>query len=372
MIKFTDPNLYVMGTCMMQFADTQTGDIKFWTNKVSNFSDTSNANEVLIRAGLTNGIAAIMTTDSEKTITATAANFSLQAKAMQLGATLSYNGVAPVCEVVTATGAALSINMVAGTPVANYGYSDVKCYVQEVGADSPIATFGTAYGLNPATGAITGFSATSGKQYKVWYFVNKAEALQATIYDAFQPGVYHATAQLAVYRNMTGASTNSGTRVGWLYAIYPRYKLNVGGGLVGDQTTADTTDLSGRALPQDADIISANCSDCETGVTAYYLYVPDEGGSAVSGILAAIGNVITVPQGGTAQVTPKFIMENGQLVTATDLSGFTFALDGLSGTTVSASGVITAGTTSGTGTLTVTYTDGTDTYDDTCSVVVPA
>lgn len=373
MIRFTDPRLYVKGTCAALFANTKTGAVEFWTDKIQNFNEASSANEDIIRAGLGNGIATVLTSDSEKNITATAADFSLKAKAMQLGGSVSYNGIAPVCQNVTASGTSLTVDVSEGVPVANYGFSTPLCYVQEVGAQSPVSQFGTAYEINPTSGAISGFTAENGKTYKVWYFVRKATAMEATFYSNFQPGLYHVTFQLAVYRNMTGGDTNTGTRVGWLYCIYPRYKMTPGGGMVGDQSTADTTDLSGRALPMDNEVINAACTDCDVGVTCYYLYVPDDGSEAIMGILIQMGGVIEVNKSSTYQVVPSFIMENGQIIKATDLTNFTFSMENtISGTSISAGGLITAGTTSGSTELQVTYSEGGEapSYSDICNVSV--
>lgn len=371
MIRFTDPQLYVKGTCAVQLANTKNGNIEYWSNKVQNFNENSNANEDIIRAGLGNGIATVLISDCEKTVTATVADFSLKAKAMQLGGTVQYNGIAPVCQNVTAEGGALSVDVSGGAPVANYGFTKPLCYVQKVGANSPISQYGAAYEIDPTTGAVSGFAAEAGVTYKVWYFVRKASALEAAFYSTFQPGVYHATFQLAVFRNMTGADTKSGTRVGWLYCIYPRYKLTPGGGMVGDQNTADTTDLSGRAMSVDSDVIGEACTDCEVGTTCYYLYVPDDGSDAVTGILTQLGGVITVDAGATYQIKPNFVMENGQIVPAGNVDGFTFSLaKAPSGTSVSNSGLITAGSTAGETQMNVTYTDGYKVLKDSCTVAV--
>lgn len=372
MIRFTDPKLYVKGTCSVLFANTQNGNVEYWSDKVQNFSETSNANEDIIRAGLGNGIATVLVSDSEKTVTATAADFSLKAKAMQLGGSVTYNGIAPVCQTIHATGSSLTIDFADGVPVANYGFEKAMCYVQEVGALSPISQYGSAYEIDTTSGAISGFVATSGKDYKVWYFVRKITAMEATFYSNFQPGLYHATFQLAVYQNMSGADTNAGTRVGWLYCIYPRYKMTPGGGMVGDQSTADTTDLSGRALPMDSEVISAACTDCDVGVTCYYLYVPDDGSNAILGILTELGGQIVMGESATYQVKPSFIMENGQIVRATDLTHFSFVGTSLpSGTTVGeTTGLIESGTTTGSGTLTVTYEESGFIATDVCQVSV--
>ena len=35
MIRFTDPRLYVKGTCAAMLTDKSTGDIKYWSDKLS-------------------------------------------------------------------------------------------------------------------------------------------------------------------------------------------------------------------------------------------------------------------------------------------------------------------------------------------------
>ena len=371
MLRFTDPNLYVKGTCAVQFANTQTGEIEFWSNKVQSFNDTANASEDVIRAGLGNGIATVLTSDSERTIAAVCANFSLKAKAMKGGATLQYSGIVPVCVNVTATGASISVGTENGVPVANYGYTSPLCYVQQVGAPSSIGVDGVPYAIT-ADGDVTGFTATAGVTYKVWYFVRQASAHEATFYSNIQPGVYHATFQLAVYRNESGSATNTGTRVGWLYCIYPRYKLTPGGSVVGDQTTADTTDIGGRALGLDSDVVSASCTDCEMDEVAYYIYVPDNASDGVSGVLVAVGGVVTVASRSTLQLQPYVIMADNSLARLPEGGGVSYAVSGINGTTVSDSGLITAGSTAGSGEITLTYTLDDNTFTDVCNLVVSA
>lgn len=372
MIRFTDPNLYVKGTCAVQLANTQTGAIEFWSNKVQGFNDTANATEDIIRAGLGNGIATVLTSDSERTITATCANFSLKAKAMKGGATMQYSGIVPICVTVTATGAALSVDISNGVPVANYGYTQPLCYVQEVGAASPIGTFGTPYSIG-TDGSISGFTATSGVTYKVWYFVQQAAAHEATFYSNIQPGVYHATFQLAVYRNESGNNTNQGTRVGWLYCIYPRYKLTPGGSIVGDQTTADTTDIGGRALGIDNDLIGSSCVDCEMDEVAYYVYMPDDTSEGVQGVLIALGGVVTMPVSSQLQLQPYVVMADNSISRLPAGGDVTYALTGVTGANIGATtGLIASGATAGTGEITLTYELNGKSFTDVANLVVSA
>lgn len=347
MISFTDRKLYLKGTCQATLTDPCTGDVVYSSDKFQTGNITSSVTMGEIRAGMGNAIASILPSDSALNVEFVAADFSLWAKAAQLGATLQYGAPAPVCQVVTATSAALTIDVSDGVPVAQVGFVSPICYVQEVGATSPIATAGTPYAISSA-GAISGFEATAGKDYKVFYWVSKIGARMATISTLMNPQVLHFTAQMPVFCNDSCGGDNQGSRVGWLYVIVPRLKLGANGGVVGDQTTPDTTSISGQAIAFDETVVSASCVDCNAATLAYYIYVPDSQADLISG-LAVVGGLVTVSKSGTAQIPVRFVMENGQLVTPTDYgTGFTYTATGApTGTSVSTSGVITAGTTAG-------------------------
>lgn len=356
MIKFTDPRLYVKGTCQVNLADVATGEIKYFSNKFQTNNIQTSATLDPIRGGYGNPIATIIASDADVKVTAVAADFSLWAKMAQVGGTLSYNATVPACQVVTAEGSALTLDVSEGAPVANYGYSDIFCYVQETGVGATIAATGTPYPLNAETGAITGFTAVSGKQYKVWYWVKKASAQVGALSSMFAPGVYHMTAQIAVFSNEgSGSGQNEGTRVGWLYYIIPRLKMGAVANLTGDQTTADTTELSGQALAYDEAVISGTCTDCDMPDLAYYIYAPDDGSSAITG-LAVIGGEITVAANGTAQIPVKYVMPDGQLVQPVYTAlKYELASGAPTGASVSESGLITAGSDTGETEVTITY-----------------
>lgn len=355
MIKFTDKRLYVKGTCQAIASDPVTGQIYYFSNKfqTGNFQTSLTLGE--IRAGLGNPIAAIIPSDSAVQVEFTAADFSLWAKMAQVGGSLNYNAPAMVCQTVTATGNSLTIDVSDATPIAQLGYSKVICYVQTVGAESPIATGGVPYDLNPSTGAISGFAAVTGTKYKVWYFVNKASAQVGTLKAMFDPRVVHFTVQIPVYANDVSTAQNEGTRVGWLYAIVPRLKLGGTATLTGDQTNNDTTSMSGQAVAFDDDVISEGCTDCDMPDLAYYVYVPDDEAQDIAG-LAVIGGVVSVKTGETVQIPIKFVMANGELVTPSSYALCSYELASPpSGTTASDSGLVTAGSTAGDTDFTVSY-----------------
>lgn len=366
MINFTDPRLYVKGTCAAMLTDKETGDIKYWSNKFQTGNITTSVTEGEIRAGLGNGIAAIIPSDSDFQVDFTAADFSLWAKTAQVGGTLNYNAPSMTCQVIEATGTTLTLDVSKGAPVAQLGFSQVVAYVQEVGKSAPVGVYGTAYPVDITTGQIQDFTATENTRYKVWYCKNNASAQVATISSFFDPGVYHFTAALAVYANLTTGEKNTGTKVGTLYAIVPSLKLGGNAGLVGDQTNPDTTSISGRAVISDADVVSELCEGCNGGgnTYAYYVYVPDDGSTVIQG-LAVVGGVVSVAASETAQIPVRFVMQNGELVIPGSYSdGFTYtATNAPEGTTVSEAGLITAGATAGDFDVAVAYDNGGKTLD---------
>ena len=374
MINFNDRKLYLKGTCVAQFADPSTGEILYSSNKFQSTGISAEADLGEIRAGLSNGIAAIIPSNSALTVNFTAADFNLYAKAMQVGATVQYGAPAPVCEVLTASSETLTLEMPNGTPVAQAGYAKIFGYVQLVGSESLTAVDGVPYTIDTSTGAIQGFAATPGAQYKVWYFVRKASAQMATISSLFDPKVVHFTAQMAVYANDGGGANNTGSRVGWLYVIIPRLKFNgTGGGLDGDQTTASTQGFTGTALSMDELVVSGSCSDCDAGTFGYYIYVEDAGASAFEG-LAVVGGVVTVPASGSAQIPVRLVAANGELVIPGDYkTGFTYSPTfAPTGTEVSDSGVVSAGTTPGDFEVEIAYADGDNTLTTKVQVSVTA
>ena len=361
MISFTDPRLYVKGTCAAMLLDKSTGDVKYWSDKFQTGNITTSLTEGEIRAGLGNGIAAIIPSDSDLQVEFTAANFSLWAKMAQVGGTLNYNAPAMTCQVIEATAASLSLDVTQGAPIAPLGMSQAAVYVQEVGTTAPVGVYGKAYTVDPSTGVIADFTATVGKKYKVFYTKNFATAQVGTISSFFDPGVYYFLAQMAVYANKTAGEKNSGTRVGWLYNIVPSLKLGGNAGVVGDQTNNDTTSISGRAVISDEDVVSELCHGCNGGgnVYAYYVYVPDDGAEAISG-LAVVGGTVSVEVGKTAQIPVRFVMANGELVIPASYGdGFTYQATGApEGTTVSNEGLITAGSTAGDFDVKIIYDNG--------------
>lgn len=354
MINFTDDRLYVKGTCNVICEDVTTGDVVYQTNKMStgNITPSTSLNE--IRAGLGNPIAAMIPSDSQLQVDFEAADFQMWAKAAQLGAAVSYSAPVPACQTVTATTGPLTIDISEGAPVPELGASTAKAYVQQVGEASYIAMDGAAYDIS-AEGVIDGFNAEAGKSYKVWYFVEKISAQKAVISSFIDPKVVRFIAQIAVYSNRSGGAANQGTRVGWLYYTIPFLKLQADATVTGDQSTNDTTKISGQAIAYDGDTVSATCTDCDSSTLGYLVYSPDDGSSEILG-LAVVGGVVNVEVDNTAQIPVRFVMIDGSLVAPPNYGDLTYALasGGDTYASVSDSGVLT-GVATGDTECTITY-----------------
>lgn len=371
MIKFTDPRLYVQGigtAIMTDFA----GNIKYFSDKFQDGNITESADEGIINAGIGNGPVIVIPTNPNVSVAVTAADYSEYAKAAAVGGTISYGAADMVCQTVTASGASLSIDLSLGTPIVGPGLTDVVCYVQQVGAASPVAQDGVAYALDPDTGAISGVVATNGVQYLVSYYVSRANASMTTITTNPKGEVVRFVLQRPIYANVE-AATNQGDLWGMLYEIIPRLQLMPDGAANnGNQNSPTTTAINGRAMSYDAETIAADCGSCALNGAPlmYRIIVPCDQTSGIDGILGALGGAVSVAASDTLQLSPALIV-NGKLSYGVPASDFSYESSASAVATVSASGVVT-GASEGDAEVTVTYTVGETTYTDYVNVTVTA
>lgn len=370
MIKFTDKRLYLKGTAAAYVYDKATDDLIYYSPKFQTGNITPSTNLGEIRAGLGNPIVATIPTDASLTVDFTAADFNLGIKAAQVGGALSYGAPVMMCQTVTATGASLTADVSKGTPVAPLGSDGIVAYVVEVGEAAPIATYGTAYPIDPSTGAISGFASTSGHTYKVFYNAVQANAQSATIFSVIDPKVVRFEAIMAVYAN-DGSAANEGTKVGNLHVIVPSLKFGGNGGVNGDQSANDSTSLSGTAIAYDETVISDACEGCgaDGSALAYYIYEPCDSTEGIQG-LVFIGGAISLVKSTSKKAQFYIAMADGSLAVPDEANMAYSMTTAITGTTVSATGVISAGSTAGDGELTATYTDGATSFTCVANVSV--
>ena len=355
MIQLNNKYLYAKGTCNVVVSDPATGNIDLQSNKVQTSQLTTTVNMNELRAGLGNAIAIQLPSDSAVNLELTAADFSMSARAMQLGSSVTYNAASPECEVITATNDTLTISE---TAVAPQGFSKRLAYVNDGTGNASIA-----YEINDI-GEVVGFTAEADKKYKVYYWVNKASAQQVTAYSVFSPAVKHVTMQIGVYSVENTSSATQGTLAGWLYCIIPRMQFSAKADTDGSQTGNVTSVLSGTALSYDPDADEMICTDCGLSELAYWVYVPL--GSPTQGVasLAVVGGGLNLAVGAQSQIPVRFMMEDGSLVVP-DYSLLTYTSASESVATVTRTGVVT-GVSAGDTTIDVKLID-----DESKTVSVP-
>ena len=371
MLILTDPRLYVQGIGTAIMTSIATGDVKYFSDKFQDANITASADDGIVNAGMGNGPVIMIPSNSNVQVAVTAADYNEYAKSAAVGGTITAGAPVMTCQTVVASGTSLTIDVSGGTPVKGAGDADIYCYVQEVGAASPIATGGVAYALNATTGAITGFTATSGKSYQVSYYVSRANATMTTISTNMKGEVVRFVLQRPVYYNVDSANSG-GTLAGMLYEIIPRLQLMPDGASNnGNQTSPTTTGITGRAMTYDAETITAGCTECvmNGAPLMYRIYVPCDQTAGIDGVLGALGGAVSVVTGSTVQLTPAVIV-NGKLSYSVPASDFAYVSSATGVATVGAATGLVTGVSAGSAEITVTYTVGDTTYTDYVNVEV--
>ena len=333
--------IYAKGTMSVWAFNPATGDLDFYSDKVQTNQLTTSVNMGAINAGVGNPVVINLPDTSQVNLTLTAADLSLEARALSTGGSLGYNGIIPVMESVTASGTSLQVT---GIPTAAYGMDKAYAYIDKAGE---------AYEVDPDTGLISGFTAVNGQSYCVRYFSNAASAKELTLSTVFAPAVEVVYIRIPCY-SAQGATSNQGSKCGDLYIWIPRMQFSGNAATDGSQTTAATTDISGSALSYDAAVTSGVCEESAMTALAYMVYMPLGNATVSVEGLAIVGGEIAVTVGGDVQTPVKYVID-GQLVQP-DYSDLTYTITDTTIATVDANGLIT-GALAGSTEITVALAD---------------
>lgn len=306
-IQLGDANIFLKGIVEQIYYDPTTGNIIGYDNVATDGAIETSVNLQEITGGFGNPVVGVIPDSTRMTGTYTSAAFSLRTRQLISGGNLHYGGVSPVCETVTATNGKL---VVSGTPTKHYAQpaadTTAWCYVKPVGA----ATYlGTNYGINMSTKEVA-YTAITGQQYEVFYFVENSSAQVLELPDMFNPSVATISQKYGVYAKQNGAVSH-GTLQGYLYVVVPRAILTGNAGVSANQTTNATSDGSWMALSPDQNMMV--CADCTNSskVFAYYIYVPCGGNTVAVDSLVVVGGGVSVKEGETVQIPVKYLMPDG-------------------------------------------------------------
>lgn len=337
--------LYAKGTMNFKFFDPSTNDIAYYSDKIATNQLASTVNLGAINAGIGNPVVIQIPDTPSLTLTLTAADFSLRARALAVGSEVVYNGVVPVDEVVESTGTTLTVTQI---PVAPLGGCDIVCTIND---DSE------SYLIDAETKQVQGFTATDGTNYCVHYWTTSTNAQQMSVNSLMSPAVVRAFGTIPLYATERGqGASNSGSHVGNLYITVPRMQFNGDVSTEGSQTTAATTNLTGTALSyHDACEQGLQCGNSASPKLAYMVVEifgnPDQ---FVQSLVIVGGNELDVAYEETVTIPVAYAMPDGSLATPL-MSNLTFAVAPGSDTYISVSdtGVVT-GRANGTGTVNIT------------------
>ena len=292
--------VYAKGTMDVWLFNPATFDLDFYSNKVQTNSLSTSTNMGEINGSLRNPVLLNLPDSAKVELQITAATSSLESRALSVGGELSYNGIIPVLENVVPANDKLTVSQ---TPVAPYGTDKVYCFVDKSGV---------AYEVDPETKAVVGFTPEETKNYCVRYFVKAASAHQLRIASTFEPNIEICMIRIPLYTTQ-GNSSTQGTRWGDRYIWIPRMQFTGNAPVKGDQTDADSEDLSGTALPYEEAAAEGICIDEASFALAYMVDMPAAGALASVRGLAVVGGAMSLKNGATAYVPVKYVMEDGML-----------------------------------------------------------
>ena len=333
--------IYAKGTMDVWCFNPSTGDLDYYSNKIQTNQFTTSVNMGAINAGVGNPVVINLPDTSQVNLTLTAADLSLEARALSTGGSLGYNGIIPVMESITASGTSLQVT---GIPTTAYGMDKPYAYIDKAGE---------AYEVDPDTGLISGFTAVNGTDYCVRYFSKAASAKELTLSTVFAPAVEVVYMRIPCY-SAQGATANQGSKCGDLYVWVPRMQFSGNAATDGSQTSAATTDISGSALSYDAAVASGVCEESAMTSLAYMVYMPLGGATVSVDGLAIVGGEIALKIGEDVQTPVKYVID-GHLVQP-DYSDLSYTITDTTYATVDANGLIT-GAAAGSTEITVTLTD---------------
>lgn len=320
--------LYVKGTVDIIMFNPATDDVVYSSNKIQTDQIQTSINLGAVQGGLGNATLINLPDTPNLTVSMNAADFSLEAQGLQVGATPSYNAIVPVQESVTCTSGTLTVT---GTPVAPLG-------------TATNAAYGVVDGVSyPFNGKVITFAAgEDNKAYCVRYFVQKLQAKQLDISTLFTPMVVRALITMPVFSSTTG-DVSTGSRVGSLYITVPRLQLNGDINIDGSQTTASSTVLNATALSFDEyQTATGNaCAVNEPKLAYMALDLTDENTYDHVVRLVVIGGGVSGAANTVVDNPVLLLMDNGETQPISDYTDFTFTVDAAVATVNASNGKIT-------------------------------
>lgn len=328
-----------VGKALIMSGNELIGVAQTLTNSTLNFSITGDD----IRGGRGNALLGKYFHDSSLTCTLTDALFNLQYIALSLGVPVNQGGITIKEEELT-VGANGTVTT-SETPVAFDG-SMIGWYKKPSDDDWTIG--------NISGTSMTISGASKDDVYCVKYFYLNENATSITIKSQYVPSIVHIVIMTDLYSGKAGSQA-SGTKYGRLLVDIPQFLLDGNQDLTMDATSSATVSLTGSALA----VLNGN--SCEED--PYYGTMTEEIFDAkwqdnVVAIVAENSDM-DIATSGTETIVLRAVYGKGMASQRKDNSNFTFTkmttpAATATGATVSATGVVSAGTVAGVAMIEVT------------------
>lgn len=294
--------IYAKGTMDVWLFNSSTFDLDYYSDKVQTNNLTTSVNTGAINGSLRNPVLLTIPDGAALELEITDATSTLEARQISVGGELTYNGVYPVLETITAESEDLTVGQY---PVAPYGTTIAYAFIDKSG---------TAYTVDQSTKVVQNFTATVGQTYCVRYFTRAASARRLKIGASFDPSLEVCMIRIPLYTSSTGSSSKYGLRWGDRYIWIPRLQATGETGFDGSQTDADVEKLKFRALPYEEAAETGVCIDEASYALAYMVDIPIEGAWALVEGLAVAGGGVTVQLYKSVKVPFVYIMSDGSIV----------------------------------------------------------
>lgn len=293
--------IYAKGTMDVWLFDPATFDLNYYSNKVQTNNLTTSVNTGTINGSLRNPVLLNLPDGASLELEITNATSTQEARRISIGGQLTYNGICPVLETITAESGELTVGH---APAAPYGASRAYAFIDKSG---------TAYTVDQSTGAVQNFTATIGQTYCVRYFTKLTSARQLKIGSIYDTPVEICMIRIPLYTVPKGSSSKYGTLWGDRYIWIPRLQATGETGVNGSQTDADAETLKFKALAYEEASRTGVCMDAESYSMAYMVDMPIEGPWALVEGLAVMGGGVRLSSYGSVKVPFVYIMKDGSL-----------------------------------------------------------
>ena len=323
--RFNKTYRYLKGIYEAKFFDAER-NLQYYDNQLTDANFETSVNLGELTAGVGNPTVIQLPDTARFNVTLTAADIDLRSRWLQTGGVLGYNGITDTCELITAEDASLTVTNV---PVAPYGSQLIVAYVNGDG---------TAYEIDPDSKTVQGFTATPGQQYAVRYYIAKAASEVLDVKSLFAPYIGTLEVKMPVFAAPVGASTLSGTQVGYWHIIVPRFQFGGTATVTGSQTTAANSSLSGQALAYNPE--SGITCAAATPSLLYMVYEPVAGTEGISDMVVLDGGQMSLAVDATAMIPVRYIMSDG-LLAVPDYTDLNFVSETPGTASVTTAGVVT-------------------------------